>query len=210
MTDVFISYASEDMAQAQRLAQALEGQGWSVWWDRDIPPGMDYATVIENAVKASRCVVVLWSQHSIASRWVQNEAAEGAERKILLPAFIESVDIPFEFRRLQAADLTPWLSDTDNIGFNQLVASVGRILNSPSTPLPKKTQKQKQESPSAGLPTSWGAGKKLWFRLGGVAALLIGLTSCSEALTWGDGEMAMGSLILMVVGGVLLYRSTKL
>lgn len=30
MSDIFISYASEDRAQAQRLARALEAQGWSV------------------------------------------------------------------------------------------------------------------------------------------------------------------------------------
>jgi hypothetical protein len=44
---------------------------------------MDYAHVIEAAVKEAQCVVVLWSQHSIRSRWVQTEAAAGADRNIV-------------------------------------------------------------------------------------------------------------------------------
>ena len=65
MSQIFISYANEDTDFARRLAGAFEGQGWTVWWDKQIPPGMDYAQVIEAAVTAAQCVVVLWSRHSI-------------------------------------------------------------------------------------------------------------------------------------------------
>jgi hypothetical protein len=34
MSDIFISYASEDRSKAEPLAKALEEQGWSVFWDR--------------------------------------------------------------------------------------------------------------------------------------------------------------------------------
>ena len=36
MADIFIGYAREDRAVAAVLAKALEGCGWSVWWDRVI------------------------------------------------------------------------------------------------------------------------------------------------------------------------------
>ena len=39
VTDVFISYAREDRAQAGELAQLLEQHGYTVWWDFDLVGG---------------------------------------------------------------------------------------------------------------------------------------------------------------------------
>ena len=66
MSDIFISYAREDRSRAQELAAVLEGQGWSVWWDRSIPPGRSFDQVIEEALVGAKCVLVLWS-HAMAS-----------------------------------------------------------------------------------------------------------------------------------------------
>jgi hypothetical protein len=41
MADIFISYARPDRARAKALAEALERNGWSVWWDRGILLGVD-------------------------------------------------------------------------------------------------------------------------------------------------------------------------
>jgi hypothetical protein len=43
MSDIFMSYASEDRPRGEEFARALEGQGWSVFWDRAIPIGRDGA-----------------------------------------------------------------------------------------------------------------------------------------------------------------------
>ena len=102
--DVFISYAKGDRARASELASALDAQGWSVWWDRDIPPGRTFDDVIEEALTQARCVVVLWSAESLKSRWVRAEASAAAERGTLVPALIEAVTIPLEFRRVEAAE----------------------------------------------------------------------------------------------------------
>ena len=87
MSDIFISYASEDRDRAKALAEALKAQGWSVWWDPDIPAGGTFDDVIEEALGKAKCTIVLWSRHSVGSRWVRTEAAEGAERGILVPLF---------------------------------------------------------------------------------------------------------------------------
>jgi len=42
MSDIFLSYASEDRERVRPLAEALSRQGWDVWWDRDIPPGQTW------------------------------------------------------------------------------------------------------------------------------------------------------------------------
>jgi hypothetical protein len=122
--DVFISYAKGDRSRAAELASVLETKGWSVWWDRDIPPGRTFDDVIEEALTGARSVVVLWSAESAQSRWVRAEASAAAERGALVPALIEPTTIPLEFRRLEAADLTNWQGDRDDPELQQLIETL--------------------------------------------------------------------------------------
>jgi hypothetical protein len=85
MADVFISYSREDRECAELLARALSERGWKVWWDRQINVGRSFSETIERELDRARCVVVLWSRNSVQSEWVQNEAAEAAGRKALVP-----------------------------------------------------------------------------------------------------------------------------
>lgn len=134
MSDIFISYASEDRPTARALAEALEARGWTVWWDRRIPTGKDYADVIETELTAARCVIVLWSEHSVKSSWVKTEAADASGRGVLIPALIDGVKIPLEFRRLQAADLVGWEGGESGAGFDTLVADLDALLGRPPAP----------------------------------------------------------------------------
>ncbi len=131
MSDIFISYASEDKEKAGLLSKVLEEQGWSVWWDRKIPPGRTFDEVIEEALDAAKCVVVLWSKASVKSGWVKEEASEGNRRKILVPGVIEDVNIPLGFRRIQAAHLIDWNGEKSHQEVNQLIDSVEKILGIP-------------------------------------------------------------------------------
>jgi TIR domain/PASTA domain len=128
VADIFISYASPDRERARLLADGLEHQGWSVWWDREIQPGSAFDDAIEEALNAARCVIVLWSNASVRSDWVKAEAAEAAEKRILVPALIDKVKIPLQFRRFQAADLTTWTGAAGDAGFGKLSVSVARLL----------------------------------------------------------------------------------
>jgi hypothetical protein len=124
MADIFISYARVDRETAQRLADALEHVGWSVWWDPQIPVGRHFEEVIEEQLALAKCVVVLWSQHGIRSRWVRSEAADGRDRDILAPVLLEDVEIPLSFRGIQTADLRGWDGDTDHPDFHNLVRDI--------------------------------------------------------------------------------------
>src|SRR5574342_290139 len=134
MSDIFISYSRNDRSKAEKIAHALGALGWSVWWDRNIPAGKDFAKVIEAALKASKVALVLWSEHSVASRWVLTEADAAADRGILVPILIErNVEVPFAHRRIQAADLVNWDGDLHAPAFRRLVADITeRIGPSPS------------------------------------------------------------------------------
>ena len=101
--DIFLSYAREDEARARELATALDQRGYSVFWDREIPPGRTWHSYIGEALANARCVVVAWSRHSIASQWVLDEASEGKDRHVLVPVLLEPVPPPFGFRAIQGA-----------------------------------------------------------------------------------------------------------
>jgi TIR domain-containing protein len=148
VSDIFVSYASADRDRARAVAQALTEHGWSVWWDRTIPPGKQFDEVIEEALDAARCVIVLWSKASVASTWVKTEAAEAMRRKILVPVLIEDVKIPLEFRRLQAADLSHWHGEKAHEELQKFFASIetnvgqGTLVTvHPETPAPAPPQR---------------------------------------------------------------------
>lgn len=80
------------------------------------------------AIDDAKCVIVLWSQASVTSEWVKNEAAEGRDRHVLVPVLIDDVKIPFEFRRIQAARLVNWDGLISDPEFDLLVKSISRII----------------------------------------------------------------------------------
>jgi hypothetical protein len=139
MADLFLSYAREDRACAEMLANALSARGWTVWWDRQIQVGHSFSAVIERKLEKARCVIVLWSRHSLASDWVQNEAAEAARKKSLVPVRIEDVRPPLEFRRLQTADLFNWHKGFESPEFDACLASIEMLVgNTAAHPLPSR------------------------------------------------------------------------
>lgn len=102
MPDIFISYKREDVALARSLAARLQQEGWSVWWDHEIPAGRDYDSVIETELNNSKCVIVLWTQTSIQSRNVKDEANVALKQNKLLPVLVGTVQAPLGFRMVQA------------------------------------------------------------------------------------------------------------
>jgi sulfatase modifying factor 1 len=136
MSDIFISYARQDRPRAEGIAKALEAHGWSVWWDWNIPAGKTFRQVIQEQLDQARCVIVLWSAASITRKWVIEEASEGEERGILVPAFIERVRPPLGFRSIQAADLTAWAGDTTAPTFQKLCSDI-RLVVAPAAPAPE-------------------------------------------------------------------------
>ncbi len=126
MTDVFISYSSEDRDRVRPLVTTLERAGWSVWWDRQINAGAAFDREIEKAIDSAKCIVVVWSGTSVESEWVRTEAGEGLEKGNLVPVLIEDVKPPLAFRRIQAIDYTA------EEAFEQIREAVSRFA-APST-----------------------------------------------------------------------------
>jgi formylglycine-generating enzyme required for sulfatase activity len=132
MGDIFLSYASADLLRVQPLIRALERQGWSVWWDRGaILPGQNFDQVIEEALGATRCVLVVWSRASVVSDWVKAEAAEGRGRRILVPVTLDDIPIPLGFRQIQTARLLDWQDTGAHPEFDNVVRAVTNLLGAP-------------------------------------------------------------------------------
>lgn len=129
MSDIFLSYASQDRERVKPIVEALALQGWSVWWDRKIRPGKTFDQSIEEALDAAYCVMVVWSQHSVTSEWVRNEAYDGLQRRVLVPVLIDDVKIPLGFRRIQAARLLDRGSGEWQIEFESLVETLKNIIS---------------------------------------------------------------------------------
>lgn len=59
--DVFISYAHEDRPLARQLAEALQARQLTVWWDRDLAAGSEFAREIESRLQQAGVAIASWS-----------------------------------------------------------------------------------------------------------------------------------------------------
>ncbi len=134
MTDIFISYAHEDQERVRPIVEELEKRNWRVFWDRKIPVGENYYDYISKKLDNLHCVLVIWSQHSLLSNWVKQDAEEGNRRKILVPLMLDGVQAPLGFRHLQGADLSEWNNKSLYQPFLELLGAIeSRIASSTSS-----------------------------------------------------------------------------
>lgn len=108
MADIFVSYATEDRERVAPIIEAIEKAGFSVWWDRKLITGPSYSKAIRDQLDAARCVVVVWTRHSITSDWCLDEANDGLQRAILVPILIDDVRVPLGFGQAQTASMIGW------------------------------------------------------------------------------------------------------
>jgi hypothetical protein len=127
MSDIFISYNHEDRLRAEMFAKALEGRGWSVFWDRTIPIGKTWRETIGRELSEARCVIVLWSNTSVESEWVREEADDARQRRVLVPVRIDDIQPPMGFRGIQTADLVNWNPSETTPAFDRLIADIGAL-----------------------------------------------------------------------------------
>lgn len=110
MSDIFISYKTEDRKRVAPLVAALREAGLDVWWDQDIPAGGGWRHTIAEQLDRAKLCVVAWSEESTGprGRFVLEEAERSAARGAYLGVLIEPVQLPFGFAEWQAIDLSGW------------------------------------------------------------------------------------------------------
>ena len=80
--DVFVSYASQDAALANRIVENLEQHGIKCWISpRDITPGSQYADEIAGVINDSKVLVLVLSEYAVTSPHVGREIERGASKR---------------------------------------------------------------------------------------------------------------------------------
>jgi TolB-like protein/Flp pilus assembly protein TadD len=89
-----------------------------------IEGGTPFASSIAEALDKVDAVIVLWSQFSVASDWVRDEAARGRSRKRLVPLSIEGTMPPLGFGHYQVIKLSKWRGKRDSAEFQAIVRAI--------------------------------------------------------------------------------------
>ncbi len=112
---IFLLYARADQEAVRRLYRRILRAGAQVWLDREkLLPGQDWQYEIRNAIRASDLVIVCLSR-----RFNQQGGYRHAELKIavaranslpegrsfIIPARLDSCELPESLRRWQRVDL---------------------------------------------------------------------------------------------------------
>ncbi len=143
MSDIFISYARSTEKQARAIGEALRALGYGVWRDDEIPAHRAFSEVIEERLRASKAVVVVWSADATGSEWVRSEATLARADRKLVQLSVDGTKPPMPFEQIQCADLAGWEGDASHPGWARVTASVRDLvgaagaLERPSKATPK-------------------------------------------------------------------------
>ncbi len=187
MAEVFVSYSRVNRDRIVTVSDALEGSGYSVWWDRSLKPGDDYAILIEEQIDASRCVVVAWSDTARQSLWVRAEANEALDAGKLVQINLDKTRLPLPFSALNFLDFSLWGGSRTEEVWTSLDGRVKRRLNG---------EWVDANAPPPG-PALQGLGKVSM--LGWISILLAGLVCV------GTGLVATGTLSAQMFGGIAMF-----
>lgn len=108
MADVFLSYSRRNRKEVGAIADALAAGGRSLWWDKALKSGEDYAQVIEREIGGARCCVVAWSANARDSLWVKAEANEALDAGKIVQVTIDGAKLPLPFTMLHCLDFSRW------------------------------------------------------------------------------------------------------
>ena len=126
MSDIFLSYSSEDRPTVQVLAGVLQAEGLSVWYDLGLGGDVPYHEQIAKQLELASVVVACWSDHSHRSRWVYSEADAADKLGKLVNVRLDSALPPQPFDRLNAHDLSGWSGNISDARYIALIEDVRR------------------------------------------------------------------------------------
>jgi len=146
---IFLSYAREDAAAAKQLAECIGSAGHEVWWDKQIQGGSRFSDEIDRALKGAEAIVVIWSDTSVQSAWVQDEAAEGRDTGRLIPVTLGGCRPPLGFRQFHSIDLGQWDAQGEPPTLDDVIAAIAKTAT--ATPVADEAPKAKAREHKASV-----------------------------------------------------------
>ena len=126
MADIYIVYAREDRAIAEKL-HGLLSQQWDTWWDDKITGR--FARAIESEIRKAGCIVPLFSASSRSKDTFTEELRLGQKHDIeLLPIRLDDSDPPYPFGSYSYTELRSWNGEACHPGYLQLQRRLATIV----------------------------------------------------------------------------------
>ncbi|MCS3453882.1 toll/interleukin-1 receptor domain-containing protein [Bradyrhizobium elkanii] len=135
---VFLSYTSDDVVVAKRIAEAMEAAGIEVWWDKwCISAGDSLRQKIDEGIAGCSHFLVLLTPRSIKKPWVNQEMDAGLVRKLndqcqFLP--VRSELPATELPPLLSGILSPAITTDEDIA--QLISDIHGVTRRPPRGVP--------------------------------------------------------------------------
>lgn len=151
--DVFISYSSKNKTAADAICHVLEENGVKCWMaPRDIPAGSEYGDLIDEAIKSSEIIVVVFSQTAAESPWVKGELNIAfEEQKTIIPFRIDSTPLKGQNRVIlnqkHWIDAYPDFEEKFSDLVNAVLHSLGRTPIEKRLTIKRETRKKNLKMP---------------------------------------------------------------
>lgn len=176
----------------RRLAEAVRREGYSVWWDDELPPHLSYSDVIAEEIGRAKAAIVVWSEQSAASEWVRAEADLARNQKKLIQTSIDSRMPPMPFNQLHFVSIGDWRGEDDHPGWRRVKESLAALCRGESAAA--RAYAFPSTPPRAAPPAVNRAGAGRFARIAVVALLLLGLVGGALFwLTWRPSDPAAPS-----------------
>lgn len=136
MSDIFLSYALDDMDEAEKLRDAFQQQEWTVWWDSSTVYGGEYTEEVDRRLKDAKVIVVLWSRRTRKSSFVaETFGHKGAAFPVIVR--LDKTALPVSLVPLQRFYLLDWDSAESHAELQKLLRYISALL-APASPPAKR------------------------------------------------------------------------
>lgn len=127
MSGLFLSYSRADRALAAQIVRAMRAVGVAVWWDEDMS-AVYWQQELASKIHELSGVLVIWTEASIRSVNVQDEARLARREDKLLNVMVGVSAPPFPFDGINGFHLDDWTGREPHRGWSRVVAAVEELV----------------------------------------------------------------------------------